>query len=316
MNSSKQNSLSCCYTNIFVIVFLLFFTFSSSELASQNFSSLFDQNYNVTWGGYHVRYFDKRRIVQLVLDQSSGSGFVSKNKYLFGNFTMKMKLIHGDSSGTVTAYYLTTGDISGHDEVDFEFLGDKSGKFYRLQTNVFVDGEGEREERMRLWFDPTTDFHEYSILWDPNQILFMVDNNPIRVFKNLQKSIGVPYPSMKSMQVVASLWNGEDWATNGGKGKIKWKYSPFHVSFVGFDIQGCIQNQDEAANINTTTSNSTSCTGNGDNYPLTGPYSPKKLILNQSESLKHVRRYYITYSYCSDKMRFNHTPPECFYNSF
>lgn len=311
---------SCYYA---VFVFLVLFGFLSPVVA-QNFApapspgiddyvdsngkiSQFDQNYNVTWGGYHVRHLYSDRIVQLVLDNSSGSGFESNNKYLFGNFTMRIKLVRGDSSGTVTAFYLTTQEKSRHDEIDFEFLGNIRGSLYGLQTNVFVDGGGDREERMHLWFDPTSDFHTYSIIWDANQILFMVDGIPIRVFKNLQNRLGVLYPSLKPMRVVTSLWNGDEWATDGGKRKINWKGSPFHVSFEGFDIQGCMYE----ANISY-------CTQTDSPLPVESwSYSPsKQMRLRQAKSMEHVRKRYVTYSYCRDKTRFLRTPPECFENGF
>lgn len=57
------------------------------------------------------------------------------------------------------------------DEVDFEFLGNVPGKPYTLQTNVYVDGLDDREQRINLWFDPTQDFHTYSILWNLHQIV-------------------------------------------------------------------------------------------------------------------------------------------------
>lgn len=60
---------------------------------------------------------------------------------------------------------------SHHDEMDFEFLGNLPGEPYVLQTNVFAKGQGDREQRITLWFDPTTDYHTYSLLWNKNIIV-------------------------------------------------------------------------------------------------------------------------------------------------
>lgn len=62
---------------------------------------------------------------------------------------------------------------ANHDELDFEFLGNKSGEPYVVQTNVFASGKGEREQRIYLWFDPTKHFHSYGVVWTSQHILYV-----------------------------------------------------------------------------------------------------------------------------------------------
>ncbi|KAJ7961540.1 Xyloglucan endotransglucosylase/hydrolase [Quillaja saponaria] len=196
----------------------------------------FNNNYSVTWGNDHVLSSNNGSQVQLSLDISSGSGFGSKMRYGSGFFHMRIKLPDRNSAGVVTAFYMTSQGHR-HDELDCEFLGNKEGKPYTLQTNVYTQGQGDREQRLHLWFDPTTDFHDYRILWNQHQIVFYVDNIPIRVFKNNTNN-GVGYLS-QPMQLQASLWNADSWATDGGQTKTNWSYAPFKAYFQGFDISGC-----------------------------------------------------------------------------
>ncbi|KAF5954696.1 hypothetical protein HYC85_007552 [Camellia sinensis] len=150
---------------------------------------------------------------------------------------MQLKLVAGNSAGTVTAYCLSSQGPT-HDEIDFEFLGNLSGDPYIVHTNVFTQGKGNREQQFYLWFDPTRNFHTYSIVWISQQIIFLVDNTPIRVFKN-GESIGVPFPKNQPMKIYSSLWNADDWATRGGLVKADWTKAPFTAYYRGFNVQTC-----------------------------------------------------------------------------
>ncbi|THG07484.1 hypothetical protein TEA_010391 [Camellia sinensis var. sinensis] len=175
----------------------------------------FYQDFDIPWGDQRAKIFSGGQLLSLSLDKTSGSGFISKKEYLFGRIDMQLNLVAGNSAGTVTAYYLFSQGPT-HDEIDFEFLGNLSGDPYIVHTsNVFTQGKGNREQQFYLWFDPTRNFHTYSIVWTSQQIIFLVDNTPIRVFKN-GESIGVPFPKNQPMKIYSSLWNADDWATRGG----------------------------------------------------------------------------------------------------
>nr|GMD26994.1 xyloglucan endotransglucosylase/hydrolase protein 2-like [Ipomoea batatas]GME21048.1 xyloglucan endotransglucosylase/hydrolase protein 2-like [Ipomoea batatas] len=262
----------------------------------------FDANYFVDWGNYHVISSNQGREIQLSMDQSSGSGFASKSTYGSGSFEIRMKIPGHDSAGVVTSFYLTSNTKYRHDELDFEFLGNRERKPITLQTNVFAEGVGNREQRIHLWFDPAADFHSYKILWNHHQIVFYVDNIPIRVFRN-NKKIGVGYPLFHALQIKGSLWNAESWATDGGKAKINWSQAPFKAEFQGFNVDGCT--------VNPNSNNLHDC------YSRAYWWNqPKFWSLNRREQMVYqkVKRSFMHYDYCADLPRFPTLPPECNYN--
>ncbi|KAJ3678210.1 hypothetical protein LUZ60_002013 [Juncus effusus] len=255
----------------------------------------FQKNYVPTWAYDHIKYFNGGNEISLVLDKSTGTGFQSKGSYLFGHFSMQIKMVPGDSAGTVTAYYLSSQN-SEHDEVDFEFLGNRSGQPYILQTNVFTGGKGDREQRIYLWFDPTKDYHSYSILWNMYQIVFFVDSVPIRVFKN-SKDLGVRFPFNQPMKLYSSLWNADDWATRGGLEKTDWSKGPFVASYRGFHIDGCESSVEAKF-----------CASQGMRWWDQKEF--QDLDSWQYRRLLWVRKKYTIYNYCTDPKR-SPAAPEC-----
>ncbi|XAR58132.1 Xyloglucan:xyloglucosyl transferase [Bertholletia excelsa] len=265
----------------------------------------FYQEFDVTWGDGRGKILNNGDLLTLSLDKASGSGFQSKNEYLFGKIDMQLKLVAGNSAGTVTAYYLSSKG-STWDEIDFEFLGNLSGDPYILHTNVFSQGKGNREQQFYLWFDPTADFHTYSILWNPQRIVFSVDGTPIREFKNAE-SIGVPFPKSQPMRIYSSLWNADDWATRGGLVKTDWTQAPFTASYRNFKADACIWSSGSSSCSSTSTSPSATSSSSA-----AGSWMSQELDSTSQERMRWVQKNYRIYNYCSDTKRFPQgLPPEC-----
>lgn len=252
----------------------------------------FFQDFLITWSPQQVKIINDGQQLQLTLDSYSGSGFASKDQYLFGNIDMQIKLVPGDSAGTVTAYYLSSSSTN-HDELDFEFLGNVSGEPYILQTNVFAGGIGQREQRIYLWFDPTADFHTYSVSWSKETVVFLVDGKAIRVFPNNER-FGMQYPNKQPMAVYSSIWNGDQWATRGGQVKINWANAPFIAGYQNFRANACVVR------------------GNPEACSIGG--SPVRTVIldsRQLEILAWVQKDLMIYNYCTDKTRYPTAPLEC-----
>ncbi|XP_068303655.1 xyloglucan endotransglucosylase protein 1-like [Pyrus communis] len=259
----------------------------------------FYQDFDVTFGDGRAKMLNGGQLLTLNLDQASGSGFKSKNEYLFGRIDMQIKLVTGNSAGTVTAYYLSSEGPT-HDEIDFEFLGNVSGDPYTLHTNVFSQGKGNREQQFQLWFDPTNAFHTYSIVWNSQRIIFLVDNIPIRVFNNLE-SVGVPFPKNQPMRIYSSLWNADDWATRGGLVKTDWTNAPFTASYRNFKANAC------------TADSSSSCASTASTNSVgDSAWQTQGLDAAGRNRLRWVHQKFMIYNYCNDLKRFPQgLPAEC-----
>jgi len=254
-----------------------------------------NNDFDITWGDGRAKILNNGQLLTLSLDKTSGSGFKSNKQYLFGKIDMQLKLVPGNSAGTVTAYYLSSLG-SAHDEIDFEFLGNLSGDPYILHTNVFTQGKGNREQQFYLWFDPTKDFHTYSVLWNSQSIIFSVDGTPIREFKNWE-SKGIPFPKNQGMWLYSSLWNADDWATRGGLVKTDWSQAPFTASYKNYNAQACIWS-----------SGSSSCSSNASG----NSWLTESLDSTGKERIKWAQKNYMIYNYCTDVKRFPQGfPPEC-----
>lgn len=120
---------------------------------------------------------------------------------------------------------------------------------------------------------------------------FLVDNTPIRVFKNAE-SLGVPFPKNQPMRIYSSLWNADDWATRGGLVKTDWSKAPFTAYYRNFNV------------IDSKSSKTFS--------DSQASWQPNALDAPSRRRLRWVQKYFMIYNYCTDLKRFPQGfPAEC-----
>ncbi|XP_002976477.2 probable xyloglucan endotransglucosylase/hydrolase protein 30 [Selaginella moellendorffii] len=250
--------------------------------------------YSILWGHSNANELEDGKSIQLVLDRHSGSGFKSKEAFQGGFFSASIKLPSNYTAGVVTAFYASNSDKfpDKHDEIDFEFLGVVPGMPYVLQTNVYGNGSVRtgREERIRLWFDPSLEFHRYSVLWNQHHIVFFVDDVPIRQMIKTKEAEDYPW---KPMSVLATIWDGSNWATSGGKFPVDYNRAPFVASFTNLKLF----RDSSVYSINDRISEA--------------EFGKQGLRGTQKSRLAWVRRKFLSYTYCNDKMRYPKPLPEC-----
>jgi xyloglucan:xyloglucosyl transferase len=187
-----------------------------------------------------------------------------------------------------------TGKGDDHDEIDMEFMGNSSGAPTVLNTNVWASGDGKKEHQFYLWFDPSADYHKYTIIWNDKNVIFRVDDVTVRAFR---RYADLPYPDAKPMAVHATLWDGSYWATEKGNVPIDWSAAPFVVSYRGYTADACV-----AA---------------GGGKPPSCPagrnaWMDRELEDTDRLTVAWARRNCLQYNYCEDGWRFPEGfPGEC-----
>ncbi|KAK9152035.1 hypothetical protein Syun_010344 [Stephania yunnanensis] len=283
----------------FVVLSLIVLSFVVGGVQSRKFDELFQ----ASWALDHV--INEGEQLKLKLDSYSGAGFASKSKYMYGKTTVQIKLVEGDSAGTVTAFYMSS-EGPNHHEFDFEFLGNTSGEPVLVQTNIYINGVGNRSRG-------TVSGSTQQKTSTPTQssgtnAKFMVDETPIRVYTNREKQ-GIPFPKEQAMGVYSSIWNADDWATQGGRVKTDWSHAPFVSSYRGFEIDGCECPSSTAMEENTRRCSNV-VVGGGKGFWWDEPVFGE-LSVHQSHQLMWVRANHMIYDYCADSGRFPVSPLEC-----
>ncbi|KAL4555953.1 hypothetical protein LXL04_038587 [Taraxacum kok-saghyz] len=177
----------------------------------------FHDDIDITFGGERAKILNGGQDLSLSLDQYSGAGFQSKHEYLFGRFDMQLKLVPDNSAGTVTTFYTLSS--------------------WATQPETLTPSTPMCIRKGKEIKNSSSTYGTYTIVWNSQRIIFLIDNIPVRVFHN-NDAAGVPFPKSQPMRVYASLWNADDWATQGGRVKTDWTKAPFTASYRKFNVNG------------------------------------------------------------------------------
>lgn len=155
----------------------------------------------VDYGHEILEHSKETKEIAITYDIRNGARWRTTHRFESGIFSAKIKTPAGNTSGLNCSFYLSSleGDKT-QDEIDFEFLGKDKGI---IQTNVYTQGAGNREEIHQLGFDSSEAFHEYAIHWSSNEILWFIDGVQVRKHERKENEA---YPT-KPMFLYASVWN-------------------------------------------------------------------------------------------------------------
>lgn len=290
---------------LLLVSLLMFYSYGTVANAAFNLSTIsFDEGYAPLFGDANLLRSPNGRSVRLLLNRFTGSGFISSKMYKYGFFSANIKLPGEYTAGLCVAFYTSNADVfeKSHDELDFEFLGNIEGKPWRFQTNLYGNGSTNhgREERYRLWFDPSKEFHRYSILWTQNYTIFFIDGVPIREVVRTE-AMGSEYPS-KPMSLYATIWDASNWATSGGKYKVNYRYAPFVSEYKDLVLEGCPVDPIQQLPLPSNCYESNARLQTADYAVITA---------KQRHAMRKFRLRFMYYSYCYDRIRYPVPPPEC-----
>jgi len=179
---------------------------------TEDFNTLDQTRWNLNSGAECMKIRDGM-FVDSVSQSCRGSGnggrMRTNVRYKSGKFEVRAKM--PIASGLVPAIYFasTPDNTNGNqDEFDFELIGSN-----RMQTNLFIYGNGGREQVWNPPYDLSRDFHTYTIEWSSRSIVLKVDNQVIRTFDNPMPQQPCYFILTNWMCVGCDFWTGPaDWS--------------------------------------------------------------------------------------------------------
>jgi len=109
----------------------------------------------------------------------------TRSLYRFGTYRARIRVANAPSS--LTAFFLYRAP-DYQQELDIELYNDSTG---RVMFSTYSSGAQTNTRTVLLGFDPTADFHEYTIEYQPGSVRFLVDGQQLQAWTS-----GVPRSAM------------------------------------------------------------------------------------------------------------------------
>jgi len=179
---------------------------------TEDFTSLDLNRWDLNSGGECIEVKDgffHDRVSQSCRGSGNGGRMRTNVRYKSGKFEVRAKM--PIAGGLVPAiYFASTPDNTNgdQDEFDFELIGSN-----RMQTNLFIHGNGGREEVWNPPVDLSQDFHLYTFEWTSSSLVLKVDNQVVRTFTNPMPQQPCYFILTNWMCVGCDGWTGAaDWS--------------------------------------------------------------------------------------------------------
>ncbi|KAJ2348064.1 putative glycosidase CRH2 [Coemansia sp. RSA 2618] len=169
---------------------------------------------------------DGKLVLDMTYDAANKKGFGStvraSHSFQYGTVTARIKTA-SIAKGVVSAFIVRSDQVG--DEIDFEWVGKDPNS---VETNIFYHDilNYSNSKYFNIGADSSADYHDYTIVWDPDFIQWAVDGKTLRTFKRedtFNKASGeYQFPAAES-RVGLSIWDG---GNAGPKGTEEWAGTP------------------------------------------------------------------------------------------
>jgi endo-1,3-1,4-beta-glycanase ExoK len=119
-------------------------------------------------------------------DTTGGAEIESRDYYGYGTYRARMRM--ADAPSSITGFFLYSG-TDPFSEIDIEVYNDGTGN---VDFVTYADGQRTNYVSRDFRFDPSADFHNYRIGYNPGSVQFYVDGTLRQTWTE-----GVPSTSMK-----------------------------------------------------------------------------------------------------------------------